>query len=132
MKSTSICKCAAALAFALAAVSMQAAAAGDLANNVARQDAAVSGAIADGKQQMKKALQAYARGDYAEAFRLFRNVSVLGEAEAHYRLGLMYAEGLGTRRSVSLAAYWLRLAARQDYPGAAEALAALQPAEISS
>jgi TPR repeat protein len=88
--------------------------------------------MADGREQYDRAVGAYNRGDYAEAFRLFRNVSVLGEPEAHYRLGLMYAEGLGTRKSLHLAAYWLRLAARQNHPGAAKALTALKSSEASS
>lgn len=76
--------------------------------------------------QVKAGNAAYARGDYAEAFRLFRNVAVLGATEAHYRLGVMYANGLGTRKSARQAEYWLKLAARRNFPGAAEALASVR------
>lgn len=76
--------------------------------------------------QVGKGNAAFNSGDYAEAFRRFRNVAVLGVPEAHYRLGVMYAEGLGVRKSTRLAQYWLKQAAKQNYPGAAEALLLVQ------
>jgi TPR repeat protein len=80
----------------------------------------------DSAAQLAIGNAAYARGNYAEAFRIYRNISVLGITEAHYRLGLMYAEGLGTRKSIRQAEYWLKLAATQNFPGAAEALASIK------
>lgn len=84
---------------------------------------------AGGVEQLSRGNAAYARGDYAEAFRLYRNVAVLGIPEAHYRLGLMYLDGVGTRKSVRQAEYWLKLAASESHPGAAAALSALKSNE---
>ena len=85
----------------------------------------------DSAGQLSRGVAAYNRGDYVEAIRVFRNVSVLGEPEALYRLGLMYAEGLGTRKTPVRAAHWLKLAAKQHYPGAEAALAGLKAGEVS-
>lgn len=80
----------------------------------------------DAAGQLSRGNAALQRGDYAEAFRLFRNIAVLGVPEAHYRLGLMYANGLGVRKSARQAEYWLGLAARENVPGADAALASLK------
>lgn len=80
----------------------------------------------DADGQLARGNAALGRGDYAEAFRLFRNIAALGVPEAHFRLGQMYAAGLGTRRSARQAEYWLGLAAREAFPGAAEALAVVR------
>lgn len=79
----------------------------------------------DAANQLRAANAAYASGDYPKALKLFRNIAVLGVPEAHFRLGIMYARGLGTRQSSRQAEYWLALAVRANYPGAADALAAL-------
>ncbi len=79
-----------------------------------------------GAEQLARGNAAYARGDYAEAFRLYRNIGVLGISEAHYRLGLMYLDGVGTRKSIRQAEYWLKLAASENHPGAAAALSSLR------
>ena len=91
----------------------------------ARADAAFSNRL-DVAGQVGRGNAAFNSGDYAAAFRLFRNVAVLGVPEAHYRLGVMYAEGLGVRKSSRLAQYWLKLAAEQNFPGAAAALMQVQ------
>ncbi|MFA7268112.1 MAG: hypothetical protein WC073_02085 [Sterolibacterium sp.] len=77
--------------------------------------------------QLRSGIAAYNKGNYAEAFRKFRNISTLGVPEAEYRLGLMYAEGLGVQRNPRLAAYWLNQAAKQNFPGASDALALIKP-----
>jgi len=79
--------------------------------------------------QLHAGIVAYEQGNYSEAFRLFRNISALGVTEAHFRLGMMYAEGIGTRKSPRQAAYWLKLAAGKNYPGATEMLATINAAE---
>lgn len=83
-------------------------------------------AVPGGNEQLSKANAAYARGEYAEAFRLYRNIAVLGIPEAHYRLGLMYLDGVGTRKNLRQAEYWLKLAASQNHPGAAATLGSLR------
>lgn len=80
----------------------------------------------DAEGQLARGNAAFSRGDYAEAFRIFRNIAVLGVPEAHFRLGQMYAAGLGTRKSSRQAEYWLNLAARENVPGATEALASVK------
>lgn len=104
--------------------------AGALDGQIGRNDLAAGEALAgvehDANRQLARANAAYAQGDYAEAFRLYRNIAVLGLSEAHYRLGLMYVEGRGTRKNARQAEYWLTLAATEKYPGAAEALASLK------
>lgn len=96
-------------------------------DGASEQDATSRSILLDSQAQLNKGRAAYNRGDYVEAFRLFRNISVFGEPEAFYRMGLMYAEGRGTRKSATLAAHWLKLAAKKNYPGAEAALASLKP-----
>lgn len=99
---------------------------GQTGRNELAAGAAVAGVEHDAGRQLARANAAYAQGDYAEAFRLYRNIAVLGLSEVHYRLGLMYVEGQGTRKNARQAEYWLTLAATEKYPGAAEALASLK------
>lgn len=89
----------------------------ELAANTVDSALAQHGAV-----QLALGNQAYARGEYDAAFRLYRSIAVLGIPEAHYRLGLMYIDGVGTRKSIRQAEYWLNLAAIKNHPGAAEAL----------
>lgn len=77
--------------------------------------------------QLRSGIAAFNKGNYAEAFRKFRNISTLGVPEAEYRLGMMYAEGLGVQKNPRLAAYWLKQAAQQKFPGARDALASIKP-----
>lgn len=79
--------------------------------------------------QLVRGNAAYLRGEYAEAFRQYRKVAVLGVPEAHYRLGLMCMDGLGTRKSARQAEYWLRLALAGKHPDAAAALVSLREME---
>jgi TPR repeat protein len=82
-----------------------------------------------GTSQLASGNAAYARGDYTAAFRTYRNIAVLGIPEAHFKLGVMYREGQGTRKSAKQAEYWLKLAVLAKFPGASEALASLQQSE---
>lgn len=77
--------------------------------------------------QLRSGIAAFNQGNYPEALRKFRNISTLGVPEAEYRLGMMYAEGLGVPKNPRLAAYWLKQAARQKFPGARDALASIKP-----
>lgn len=80
----------------------------------------------DAARQLAIGNAAYNRGDYAEAYRLYRNISILGVPAAQYRLAMMYLSGQGVRKSASQAEYWMRTAAKVRYPGAAEALALIR------
>lgn len=93
---------------------------------VSSQDRAVADEVQDIKEQVSKGLAAFDLGDYQKAFRLLSSASVMGGPEVHYRLGRMYAEGLGVPKNPNRAAYWLRLAAKQNHAGASEALSVLR------
>ena len=58
---------------------------------------------------------AYARKDYATAFKEFQAAAEKGDAEAQYRLGLLYRAGRGTRQDVAKSVEWLRKAADQKH-----------------
>lgn len=59
--------------------------------------------------------QAYARGDYATAMRLWSAAARRGDRVAQYNLGLMHAFGLGTHEDHEAAAAWYRRSAEQGY-----------------
>jgi TPR repeat protein len=64
------------------------------------------------------ALAAHARGDYAEAVRLFRPLAEQGDASAQYNLGFMYNNGEGVPQDYVEAVKWYRMAAEQDHADA--------------
>lgn len=94
--------------------------------NVALNDNEITRNIAETVDSGKKA---YDNRNYPEAFRIFRKVAVVGGPEVQFRLGLMYAEGIGTEKNPLKASYWLKSAARQQHPGATTALAGLMHSE---
>ena len=61
-------------------------------------------------------LEAYKRGDYAEAFEIIQPLANTGEAPAQYNLAMMYATGRGISRDYPEALRWLKLAAAQGNP----------------
>jgi TPR repeat protein len=67
---------------------------------------------------MDDAIDAYNRGDYAQALKIFRQLAAQGDASAQYRFGQMYREGQGVTQNYQEALKWYRLAAAQ---GIAEA-----------
>ena len=83
---------------------------------------AVAAETIDAAGQLAMGNAAYRRGEYDYAFRVYREMAVLGVAEAQYRLALMYVSGQGTRKSPSQAQHWMNAALERGYPGAAEAL----------
>jgi len=58
-------------------------------------------------------MQAFRNKDYQAAFREWKAAAEAGQAEAQFDLGLLYAQGLGTRRDLTEAANWYRKAAEQ-------------------
>lgn len=60
----------------------------------------------------------YAQGDHLGAAAQFRNAAELGNAQAQFELGQMYANGEGVGRSTTEAVSWIRRAADQAYPPA--------------
>ncbi len=65
-------------------------------------------------QRERKAHQALYAGDLERAFRLFHAMAEGGDAQAQYRMGLIYLQGQGALRDDSNAVDWLRKAAAQD------------------
>ncbi len=59
-------------------------------------------------QDLDAARAAYEREDYDTAFKLYSPAANKANAEAQYRLGLMYKFGWGTERDLKIAANWLR------------------------
>ena len=67
--------------------------------------------------------EAYQRGDYETARRLFQDLAEDGNAAAQYNLGVMYENGDGVAVDSATAAQWYRRAAGQGYRNAQHNLA---------
>jgi len=65
-----------------------------------------------------EASAAYARGDYVQAMKRFRQLAEQGHQWAQRRLGSMYAEGKGVPQDYQEAVKWYRLAAAQGHESA--------------
>jgi TPR repeat protein len=96
--------------------------------------AAVSGRMPPGDTaQMNAGFTAYAARDQKLAFASWRVLAVKGNPEAQVRLGLLYLRGEGTGQDMIEAYRWLKLAADQGQPQAADEVAfvaaQLAPAE---
>lgn len=63
----------------------------------------------------RRGWQAYRRGDYADAVRVWTALARLGHADAQFRLGLMLDHGMGVERDRRRAVYWFRRAAYQGH-----------------
>ncbi len=62
--------------------------------------------------------EAYRRGDYATALRIFRQLADQGNADAQCSLGLMYGFGNGVTQDYAAALKWYHKAADQGYADA--------------
>ena len=76
-------------------------------------------------QDLDAARAAYEREDYDTAFKLYSPAANKANAEAQYRLGLMYKFGWGTERDLTVAANWLQRAAEQQHSEAQAELGVL-------
>ena len=77
-------------------------------------------AVAQKRQSLRSEARAYEHGegvarDGERAAKLYCEASRLGDAEAQYSLGWMYANGRGVTRDDPLAAYFFELAAKQGH-----------------
>ena len=61
---------------------------------------------------------AYSRGDYAQAFKIFRSLAAQGNADAQFRIGDLYYQGRGVAPNYQEAMKWFRLAAAQGHGSA--------------
>jgi Sel1 repeat-containing protein len=64
-------------------------------------------------EPFEDALDAYRRGDYATAIRLWRPLADQGNAYAQFNLGFMYQNGRGVRQDDAAAVSWYQKAANQ-------------------
>ena len=69
-------------------------------------------------------VEAYYRGDYATALRVYKAHAALGNADAQLSLGSMYYRGKGVPQDYAEAVKWFRLAAEQGDPDAQLSLGA--------
>ena len=69
------------------------------------------------------AIKAVRRGDFAEAYWLWRTLAERGDAEAQFQLGWLYANGQGLRQNPMAAADWWERAAHAGHPDADLAIA---------
>ena len=61
-------------------------------------------------EPMDDAIDAYSRGDYAQALKIFRQLAAQGDASAQVNVGSMYELGRGAARDFVEAEKWYRLA----------------------
>ena len=81
-------------------------------------ETAVAGPFEDAKE-------AYDRGDFQTALRLFRSVADQGNTVAQQRVGLMYESGQSVQRDYAEAVKWYRRAADQSSASAQWLLASM-------
>ncbi len=67
---------------------------------------------------LKRAEQAYEKGDFTGAFDMTRVAAEAGSAQAQFNLGVLYSRGEGTKKNYSEAARWYLKAADQGHRGA--------------
>jgi TPR repeat protein len=65
-----------------------------------------------------RAVQAYDRGAFREAFLAFRHLAQMGHGGAEFMLGVMSFYGRGVERDQTIAAIWFYKSARQGNPAA--------------
>lgn len=73
---------------------------------------------------LDSAYAAYTRGDYARAFKEWKELAEKGDAVAQYNLALMYDDGEGVAKDAKEAVRWYRKAAEQGHPRAQNNLGA--------
>ena len=66
---------------------------------------------------------AFERGHYAVAFDEYRAAAELGNAEAQYRLAVLYVQGRGVAQNAFEAEKWMRKGAERAHPAAQAGLA---------
>lgn len=67
---------------------------------------------------LDEGLKAYERGQYRDAFLLWKPLAEQGDANAQFNLGLLYARGQGVKQDDGLALQWYHKAADQGLPEA--------------
>ena len=75
-------------------------------------------AVSSCSGKYEDAKDAYDKGDFATAYRIFRPLAEQGRADAQFFLGMMYENGQGVPETVPEAAKWYRKAAEQGIAAA--------------
>lgn len=65
-----------------------------------------------------QAHQIFKERKFDEAFNKMKPIAEKGYSKAQFVLGVMYLEGLGTKKNITEAFKWIELSAMQDYPPA--------------
>lgn len=73
----------------------------------------------------KAAHEAYKRGEFAEAVRMFKAEAARGDKDAQFAMGRLYEEGRSVEASPAMAENWYRKASQQGHPSAQFNLAML-------
>ena len=73
------------------------------------------GSLAFGQDLLRTGIDAYRRGDYPEALKVFRILAERGLANGQNTLGILYARGQGVAVDHVEAVKWFRKAAEQGY-----------------
>jgi TPR repeat protein len=68
-------------------------------------------AHADAGIDFQSGLEAYEKGDYKAAFKVFKPLAEQGDSDAQFCLGVMYTNGNGVPKDYIQAHMWLNLAA---------------------
>jgi len=72
----------------------------------------------DHEQDFQAGMEAYQKGDYETALKLWRPIAESGHPSAQTNLGVMYYQGLGTEQDYAQAVKWYQMAALQGYADA--------------
>ncbi len=72
----------------------------------------------DNADDFSAGYNAFQRGDYPTALRIFQQFADQGYADAQFNLGVMYVEGQGVTQDYAAALRWYRKAADQGYASA--------------
>jgi uncharacterized protein len=76
-------------------------------------------------QSVKAGIDAWGRGDYANAVAIWRPLADAGDADAAFNLGQAYRLGRGVLVDLATAQVWLERAAQKDHPDAQTTLGLL-------
>ena len=68
------------------------------------------------EERNRKALDAYARGEYHQALRLWQPAADAGDPQAMNNLGVLYDKGLGVEPDVGRALHWYAKSAEAGHP----------------
>lgn len=80
---------------------------------------------AQGGEEYAAGLEAYRRGDFAEALTHWRPLAEAGSREAQFNLGLIYEKGLGLEADPQQAVGWYRRSAEANFAQAQYKLASI-------